>query len=306
MDVEIISADALQVYRQLDIGTAKPPARLLARIPHHLIDVCDYTNPFSVGDFCKQSDRIVKEILGRGRLPLITGGCAYYLKSWLLGMPKTPPTDISLRRQIAERWKGESNRAIRDELHRVDPISADRIGTGDRYRLLRALEVYEQSGKPLSSFPIPSTRREDYRILLIGLRRKRRELYRLIDLRVDAMLRANLENEVRRLVEDGARAKHPGMKGIGYREWFGSDGSILAPDDVRELIARNTRRYAKRQSTFFASIPGVTWFELDGDSPPPLLIEAVRRFLCASTGFSLDQVNSGGDNPYRNQTRRIK
>jgi len=281
LDVEIINADALHIYRQLDIGTAKPPAWLLARIPHHLIDICDYTSPFSVGDFCKKSDRIVGEILERGSLPLITGGCAYYLKSWLLGMPQTPPVDISLRSQIAKRWKGRSNRAIRDALYRVDPVSADRIGTGDRYRLRRALEVYEQSGRPLSSFPVSNTRRDDYRILLIGLRRERRELYRLIDLRVEAMFRAGLEDEVRRLVADGARFGHPGMKGIGYREWFGPDGSILAPNDVKRLIARNTRRYAKRQSTFFASIPGVIWFELDGDCPPGL-VEALCRFLLTS------------------------
>jgi len=301
----MISADALQVYRHLDIGTAKPSIRLRARVPHHLIDICDYTDPFSVGDFCRQSDRIVREILGRGKLPLISGGCAYYLRSWLLGMPQTPPTDISLREQMAKRWKGRSNLAIRDELCRVDPISANRIGRGDRYRLLRALEVYEQSGKSLSSFSIPSTKRKDYKILLIGLCRERHELYKLIDLRVDAMLRANLEGEVRRLIADGARAEHPGMKGIGYREWFGPDGGILAPDDVRELIARNTRRYAKRQITFFASIPGVSWFELDGGCPPHL-IEALRRFLSAPAGLLLDQVDFDRDNLCRNRTRRTK
>lgn len=280
--MEIISADALQVYRQLDIGTAKPSTRMLARIPHHLIDICDYTSQFNVGDFCKRSDRIAGEILERGKLPLITGGCAYYLKTWLFGMPQTPPTDTSLRRRIVKRWEGRSNRAIRDELHRVDPISVERIGRGDRYRLLRAIEVYEQSGRPLSSFLTPNSKRDDYEILLIGFRRKRRELYELIDSRVNAMFQAGLENEIRRLVIDGARSKHPGMKGIGYREWFGPDGSILAPDDVRELIARNTRRYAKRQNTFFASIPKVLWFELHGDEEcPPRLVETLLRFLCA-------------------------
>jgi len=288
LGVEIISADALQVYRQLDIGTAKPSTRMLARIPHHLIDICDYTSQFSVGDFCRRSDRIASEILERGKLPLITGGCAYYLRTWLLGMPRTPPRDTGLRRLIIKRWEGRTNHAIRNELNRVDPIGARRIGIGDRYRLLRALEVYEQSGRPLSSFLTPNSKRDDYEILLIGLRRERRELYKLIDLRVNAMLRAGLEKEIRRLVVDGARSGHPGMRGIGYREWFGPDGSILAPDDVRELIARNTRRYAKRQSTFFASIPEVLWFELHGNGEcPPRLIDALLRFLYAPKGAHL-------------------
>ena len=308
--VEIISADALQIYRQLNIGTGKPPARLLARIPHHLIDICDYKTPFSVGDFCKRSDRIAREILGRGRLPLITGGCIYYLRTWLLGMPQTPPADISLRRQITKRWEDRSNQAIRDELHSLDPISVNRIGAGDRYRLLRALEVYEQSGRPLSSFVSPNTIRDDYQILLIGLRRDRHELYRLIDARVEAMFQAGLENEIKRLVKDGARAEHPGMKGIGYREWFAPNGSLLEPNDVKKLIARNTRRYAKRQNTFFASIPKVNWFKLHGgDEYPPQLIETLRHFLCAPTKLaSLDQLNFDRDNSYlRNQdkTRRI-
>lgn len=302
--MEIISADALQVYRQLDIGTAKPPARLLARIPHHLIDTCDYTNPFNVGDFCRQSDGIISEIIGRGKLPIISGGCAYYLRSWLLGMPQTPPMDIRLRRLISKRWKNRSNHAIRDELYRIDPISVGRIGAGDRYRLLRALEVYEQSGRPLSSFIVPNTHRDDYQILLIGLRRDRRELYRFIDSRVDAMLQAGLENEIRRLVKNGAHPEHPGMKGIGYREWFGPSGSILAPDDVKEQIARNTRRYAKRQNTFFASISGVVWVKLNGrDEFPPRLIETLCRFLYASGTVSLDQVDFDKDNPYRNQEK---
>ncbi|CAD7839179.1 tRNA dimethylallyltransferase [Olavius algarvensis spirochete endosymbiont] len=282
LSVELISADALQIYRQLDIGTAKPPARLLARIPHHLIDICDYTTPFSVGDFCKRSDRIVSDILERGKLPLITGGCAYYLKSWLLGMPKTPPTDIGLRRQIIKRWKDKSNQTVRNELHRLDPISASRIEVGDRYRLLRALEVYEQSGRPLSSFVSSNTSRDDYQILLIGLRRDRSELCRFIDSRVDEMLRTGLENEIRRLIKDGAHSENPGMKGIGYREWFGPNGSILESKDAKKLIARNTRRYAKRQNTFFASIPKVIWFELHGNGDcPPRLMETLRRFLCA-------------------------
>jgi len=306
LGVEIISADALQIYRQLDIGTAKPTARLLARIPHHLIGICDYASSFSVGDFCKRSDRKVIEILGRGNIPLFTGGCAYYLKSWLMGMPRTPPADIGLRRKITKRWKERSNRDIRDELRRVDPISAERIGAEDRYRLLRALEVYEQSGRPLSSFITSNVIRDDYRILLIGLRRDRRALYRLIDLRVESMFKAGLENEIRQLVKNGARPEHPGMKGIGYREWFGPNGSILASDEVKKIIARNTRRYAKRQSTFFASIPEVIWFELsEGAGCPLRLVETLRQFLYtpASEIASLDQAKLGRDNPYRNEVR---
>ncbi len=278
---EIISADALQVYKHLDIGTAKPDAKILSRIPHHLIDIIDYTETFNVGEFCLRADECVRSILDRGLLPVISGGAAYYLKSWLLGPPETPTADPILRTSLEGQWAGKSDEVLRKELIRIDPVSAERIGNRDRYRMLRVLEVYNQTGRPLSDFPVHEEPREDYRVLSIGLRRERAELYRRIEQRVDIMLEAGLAAEVAALREQGARREDPGMKAIGYREWFGEEGEDEPTvERVRQLIARNTRRYAKRQMTFFSSLPDVRWFDAEEDIDiPGGLLDTVRGFL---------------------------
>lgn len=277
----MISADALQVYKQLDIGTAKPEAEILSRLPHHLIDLIDYTRNFNVGEFCLRADRCIRIILDRSLLPVISGGTAYYLKAWLLGLPETPISDPILRTDLERRWAGESDEALREEVNRIDPVSAGRIGNRDRYRFLRVLEVYAQTGRPLSEFPVSREPRKDYRVLSIGLRRERTELYRRIEQRVDLMLKAGLASEVADLREQGARREDPGMKAIGYREWFGGEGEDdPTVERVRQLITRNSRRYAKRQMTFFASLPDVRWFDAGKDVDiPGGIADTVREFL---------------------------
>lgn len=277
---EVVSADALQVYRGMDIGTAKPPAETLARIPHHLIDILDVDEAFNVGDFCHRAELCVRDILSRGLTPVISGGTAYYMKTWLMGLPKTPPVDLMVRRKVQNRWKNRNNADIHRELQRIDPQSAGRIAQGDRYRMLRALEVFEQCSKPLSDYQIPEKPRDDVEVLSIGLRRSREDLVRRIEERVDSMLIGGLQGEVDRLRRCGAAASDPGMKGIGYREWFGTpDKPDPSPGEVRELIIRNTRRFAKRQMTFFASLPNAYWVDVhDDDKALAIVEETLRNF----------------------------
>lgn len=258
-----MSADSLQVYRCMNIGTAKPSPETLRRIPHHLIDILDIHETFNVGEFCKRSDECISNIHARGLLPLISGGTAYYMKSWLMGMPRTPAVDIKIRERVTQKWKEETNENLHKELQKIDPQSANRIHTADRYRLLRAIEVYEQTGKPLSEFPPRKTARTDYQYLAIGLQRTRQELAERIEKRIDYMLQAGLENEIRQLRQQGANNSSPGMKGIGYREWFGNtDNPNPTTEEVRTLILRNSIHYAKRQMTFFSSLPKVRWITL--------------------------------------------
>ncbi len=286
---EVISADALQVYKSLNIGTAKPNPGVLSRIPYHLIDIINYKDQYSVGDFCRQADECVRHILAANRLPVISGGTAYYLKAWLMGLPVTPSSDSLIRTRLEEKWTGISDEILGEEVHRFDPVSASRIGKHDRYRMLRVLEVHAQSGRPLSSFPVPDTPREDYQTLLIGLKRERAELYRRINERVALMFKDGLPREVAALRRDGAGREHPGMKAIGYREWFALPGEP-EPDDeaVQKLIARNTRRYAKRQITFFSSLPDVHWFDAGEDPEAPGgIIQLVSDFLKDRSVFNL-------------------
>lgn len=262
---EVVSADSLQVYRGLNIGTAKPDADTLRRIPHHLIDIRDFRDPFNAGEFLRLADKAVRDIHARGLLPVISGGTAYYMRIWLMGLPLTPASDPALRLDLGRRLEGADCDELRVRLERVDPISAGRIGRRDRMRMLRALEVYEQSGRPLSAFPPPAEKRGGYDVLALGLCRERGDLYRRIEERTETMFRAGLAREVGELRAAGARAHHPGMKGIGYREWFGRpDRSDPSPEELRALISRNTRRYAKRQITFFSSLPDVHWLNLGG------------------------------------------
>lgn len=279
---EVVSADALQVYRGMDIGTAKPSAETLWRIPHHLIDILDVEEEFNIGEFCRRADTCIRNIYTRGLLPVISGGTAYYMKGWLMGLPQAPPADKAVRAELAEHWKNFDNADLRREAARVDPKSVRKISVSDRYRLLRVLEVYRQSGKPLSSFPVSNKPREDYQVLSIGLKRPAEELKRRITERIDAMLRSGLQEEVSQLRRRGATYSTPGMKGIGYREWFGTeDNPLPSTAEVREQIIRSTRRYARRQMTFFSSLPDTHWLEVNEKTP-----SAIRELL---TSFGLSE-----------------
>jgi tRNA dimethylallyltransferase len=266
---EVISADSMQVYRGMDIGTAKPDAALRARLPHHLIDIRSPDEQFNAGDFVRLADEAVRNIHGRGKLPVVSGGTGFYLANFVMGLPPAPPSNGEIRRELREERAARGMGALIEELSRADPQSAARIHPHDEYRLLRALEVWRLSGKPLSAFPlpVPAAPRGDYRFLLIGLRRNRETMYRRIEKRTRAMFRAGLSGEVRRLFEAGYGLESPGMKAIGYREFFitKEDGAEDLSEDfaqVEELVARNSRRYAKRQITCFAALPHVIWVDV--------------------------------------------
>lgn len=265
----------MQVYRHLDVGTAKPPVWLRERLPHHLLDVVDPDCQFDVGQFVHLADELVAQIVARGRHPVLCGGCAFYLRSFINGLPDSPPADAAVRAALKAELAERGLAALREELQRVDPVSCAAIGERDRYRLLRALEVYRTSGRPRSSFVNPEEPRGCYRFLLIGLERPREELYRRIDQRVEQMMAAGLAAEVRDLLGRGYTAADPGLRGIGYREFLsaGPEGQP-SPQQVEEEIKGNSRRYAKRQITFFRSLPGVHWHHPQDVPALQALVEA--------------------------------
>jgi tRNA dimethylallyltransferase len=274
--IEVVSADSMQVYRGMDIGTAKPTREEQQRIPHHLIDIRNPNEQFSVGDFVRLADECCAAIAGRHALPAVSGGTGFYLKNFILGLPEAPPSDHTIRAALKGELCSHGAAALMEELARVDPVSAGRIHLNDEYRLLRALEVFRLAGRPLSSYAQTgkADREGRYRFLIIGLEWERQELYRRIDQRCAAMFRAGLPEEVARLAALGYGPQDPGLKAIGYREFFVEEAPGLSRvvDDragVETLAARNSRRYAKRQVTFFASIPGVHWIKLPGSGEDP-------------------------------------
>ena len=266
----------------MNVGTAKPDRSLVERIPHHLIDIVDPDEQFSAGEFVRRAESLVQQIGQRGGVPVVSGGTPFYFRNLCLGLPETPAADRSCRRELQEEAEVRGLAALYGELERLDPSYAARVGSADRSRIIRALEVMRTTGRSLSSFAVPQTLRKDYRMLLIGLSRDREDLYRRIEERVDLMFRSGLADEVQGLRARGYGPEDPGMKGIGYREFFRGE------TDVRALVKRNTRRLAKRQMTFFRKLPRVNWIHAEDTEK---VRTVVRRFL--GSGGSGDSGDSG-------------
>jgi tRNA dimethylallyltransferase len=272
----VISADSMQVYRGMDIGTAKPSRADRERLPHHLLDVVEPSCQFSAGEFVRRADELVGEIRARGRVPVVSGGTGFYLRSFLYGMPEAPRSDPEIRRRLHELGREHGGRWLHEQLAARDPEAARRIEPGDRHRTLRALEVIEATGRSVYSFAWPCTPRTAYRFLVIGLERPRDELYRRVEARVDGMFQAGLVDEVKELLGAGFGPRDPGMRGIGYREFLSMRKGCLGFREVRQMVKADSRRYAKRQLTFLKAIPEVRWFDA---REPGTAREALAAFL---------------------------
>lgn len=273
---EIISADSMQVYRGMDIGTAKPSPGERALLPHHLIDIFEPSEQYSAGDFVRLADSASSDIASRGGLPVISGGTGFYVKNFVCGLPTVPASDPEIRAQVASELAERGPEALRAELEAGDPGSARRIHERDLYRLSRAVEVLRGSGRPLSDFAPPSGIRAGLDLLLVELTRPREELYARIDARVERMFALGLAAEVEALRSRGLGAEAPGMKAIGYREFLEPG---LSPAEIEELVKRDSRRYAKRQETFFAGLPGLVRIEVSGKEGVAKAAERLKPLL---------------------------
>ena len=249
---EIISADSQAVYKGMDIGTAKPEPELQKLIPHHLIDIRTPDQQYNVSDFVDDADRLCKEIYERGNIPVVCGGTGFYIRNFLYGVPKTPVSDDVLRNKLKQRIEQEGNEALYKELQKIDPQSAKKIHPNDAYRICRALEVYYLTGKTRTSFSLEPKLREQFDFTFIVLEPPREILYERIAQRVDIMLEQGLEQEVKSLQAAGYTKDSPGLKAIGYHEWF----EHTSKEEVRKSIIHNSRKYAKKQYTYIRDIPG--------------------------------------------------
>ena len=201
---EIINADSVQVYRYLDIASAKPEKELVEKIPHHCVDIRFPWEQYTSGDFCIDAERLIREINSRGNIPLITGGTAYYFRQLVYGPSLTPPSSPITREKVQREIDEKGMDWAYETLENIDSVSASRIGRSDRYRLSRAVEVYRDTGRPLSSFPVSDTLRSDIDFILIGLVRPKEELEERIRLRVDIMFRSGAEEEIEKLIALGS------------------------------------------------------------------------------------------------------
>ncbi len=251
----MITADSMQVYRGMDIGTAKPRHDERADPPQHLIDIRDPCETWDAGEFRRAALDLITEIHGRSRVPLVSGGTAFYIEALLLGLPQTPPSDPKIRQEVADHLRSVGVQEAWEELRRADPEFAERIGPADPYRISRGLEILRASGQPPSRYRPVADRPLERPADIIGVLVPRPELYRRIQERAQQMLAAGLRAEVERLVFAGVGPDCPGMRAIGYREFVadpqGDDSTILS------RISTATRRYAKRQHTFLQRLPGL-------------------------------------------------
>lgn len=264
--IEVVSADSRQVYRGMDIGTAKPSHIERERVPHHLLDVVDPDQDFSAADFARQGTLSVSAIHGRGRLPFLVGGTGLYIRTLIGGMVDAPGEDRELRRQLL----AEEERCGEGTLHRrlleVDPVSAARVAPRDRVRIIRALEVFLLSGRPLSALQAEhGFANSPYRLLRLGVAVERDELYRRIDRRVEQMLADGLLEEVRGLLARGYDPQLKSLGTIGYRELIRHLQGDLSLAEAVALIQRETRRYAKRQMTWFQRDEKIIWVDSSRD-----------------------------------------
>lgn len=278
LDGEVVSADSRQIYRFMDIGTAKPSREEQRLVRHHLVDIVDPDQEYTLADFQRGAYAAIDNILRRGKLPLLVGGTGLYVRAVLEGLiiPRIPP-DPEFRRQMEERARIEGAESLHKELFIVDPVAASKIDPRNVRRVIRALEVYHHTGRPISE--LQKAKPPPYDVLIIGLTCSREELYRRIDERVHWQIANGLVEETRRLVAMGYSYSLPSMSGLGYRQIGMYVRGEVTLEKAIDLIKTETHRFARQQYTWFRlDDPKIHWIERGPDGQKQAL-ELVEKFL---------------------------
>ncbi len=266
LNAEIISLDSMAIYRGMDVGTAKPTPEQRAAVPHHLVDVAEPEEEFSVAQYLDAAHAKVADIRGRGRDVLFVGGTPLYLKALLRGLFEGPPANWELREEIEREVAEVGSRALHARLEQVDPLAASTIHPNDTRRLIRALEVYRATGQPISHQQLEFDEgRPAEACRVFVLRRTREEQHELIDARVEEMLRRGLVDEVRRLTTCGRQLGRTASQAVGYREVMDFLAGAMDEATMVARIKTRTRQFAKRQGVWFRSLSECRWVEIAGE-----------------------------------------
>ena len=278
---EVVSCDSMQVYKRMDIGTAKPTAEEMQGIPHHMLDVAQAWEDFSVSRYCNQAAPIVDDIIAQGKTAIIAGGTGLYMDSLIRGNNFAPFPSTGVREALEARAEAEGIQPLLEELAQVDPESAGRLHPSDRKRIIRALEVYRETGITITEHnrrtrEVPPK----YRPVWLGLDfSDRAALYRRIDRRVERMLEAGLLDEIRSLLESGIPETCTAMQAIGYKEFLPVLRGERGLCDAAAEVCQSSRRYAKRQLTWFRRNPNMHWIAREEDGSPDEIIRQARQIL---------------------------
>ncbi|MDY4599172.1 MAG: tRNA (adenosine(37)-N6)-dimethylallyltransferase MiaA, partial [Candidatus Faecousia sp.] len=278
---EVVSCDSMQVYRRMDIGTAKPTREEMQGIPHHMIDVAEPDEDFSVSRYCDMASPIVDDIVARGKTAIIAGGTGLYMDSLIRGNAFAPFPATGVREKLEAQADAEGMQAMLQWLQSVDPASAARLHLSDRKRILRALEVYLETGETITEHnrktqEIPPK----YTPVWLGLDfADRGELYRRIDARVDVMLETGLMEEIRELLASGIPAKCTAMQAIGYKEFVNALNGEETMEAAAEEVKKSSRHYAKRQLTWFRRNPRLHWLTRQAGQKNEEILTAARQII---------------------------
>ena len=266
LETEIISADSRQIYRKMDIGTAKPTKAQQALVRHHLIDIIDPEETYSLAVFQSQAWEIIGQLHNKGKVPLLVGGTGQYIRAVVQGWkPPELKADQELRSKLEETAARDGVDGLLAQLQQKDPVSAERIDPRNVRRVIRALEVVLQTGRPFSDQRLIEP--PPYRVIQIGLNRPRGELYRRIDQRIDLMIQAELLEEVKAILQDGCPEDVPSMSAIGYREMVAVLHGKISIEEAVVLMKRATRNYVRRQANWFSlRDAGIRWFNMQEDA----------------------------------------
>ena len=278
---EVVSCDSMQVYKRMDIGTAKPTVEEMQGIPHHMLDVAQAWEDFSVSRYCNQAAPIVDDIIAQGKTAIIAGGTGLYMDSLIRGNNFAPFPSTGVREALEARAEAEGIQPLLEELAQVDPESTGRLHPSDRKRIIRALEVYRETGITITEHnrrtrEVPPK----YRPVWLGLDfSNRAALYRRIDRRVERMLEAGLLDEIRSLLESGIPETCTAMQAIGYKEFLPVLRGERGLCDAAAEVCQSSRRYAKRQLTWFRRNPNMHWIVREEDGAPDEIIRQARQIL---------------------------
>jgi tRNA dimethylallyltransferase len=281
LNAEIISADSRQLYELLDIGTAKPSREERNRVKHHFVDIQPPDREFNAGEFGKRGRVMVDEILGRGKVPLVVGGSGLYIQALIDGFFDGVSADGEIKKELYGRLKTEGPAALLNELACVDPVAASRMHPTNTRRIIRALEVYRSTGNPISELQKDGVE-INFRPVLAGLNWDRAALYARIDRRADWMIGQGLVDEVRELQAKGYSAELNALQTPGYREVFAFLAGKMSLEEAVSLLKRETRRYAKRQMTWFRRDTRIRWFQLSEEREFPAVASSICSYFLSS------------------------
>ncbi|MEO8232777.1 MAG: tRNA (adenosine(37)-N6)-dimethylallyltransferase MiaA [Ignavibacteriota bacterium] len=277
LETEIISADSRQVYKLLDIGTAKPSTQQLKKIKHHFIDELNPDEDFNASMFAEEAELILQSLIDKNKIPIVVGGSGLYIKGLIDGISESADSNSELRLELLELRQKYGNDYLYEELKKVDRISTDKMLPQNWKRVIRAIEVIRLTGKPIWQHHTEAKKNNNFTYQQIGFKWERSELYKNIELRVDEMIETGLVEEVKSILKSGYDKKLNSLNTVGYKEIIQYLENEISLNRAVELIKRNTRRFAKRQMTWFNADKRIEWFNVNSINDLDLLAEKITK-----------------------------